>query len=167
MNDGLGTNWNKIDSFPVLSYKLFNMDQNNVIRVAMIGPACVGKTEILRRLSGQRFRAAYFPTMGSETWSVELPGCRFLVTEYSGQEQLRYVPQAELDAISAYIVVTTNSRVLTRAAKKLAKKMPDNIPHCTVINGYDIPEHMCCDAKNMTNLEAPFYFIAHWYENNR
>jgi len=160
--------WIKIDSFILFLVKLFNMDQNAEIRVAMIGPAGVGKTEILRRLSGQPFRPAYHPTLWSETWTVDLPGRRFIVTEYSGQEQLRYVPKAELDAISAYIVVTTKSRLNTRSAKKLASKMPDNIPHCIVFNKSDLSgttDNRCCSAKTMENLEAPFYFIADYYAN--
>jgi GTPase SAR1 family protein len=144
------------------------MDKNAEIRVAMIGPAGVGKTEILRRLSGNLFRPAYHPTSATETWTVEFTGRRFIVTEYSGQEQLRDVPQAELDAISAYIVVTTKRKLDTRSAKILAARMPVNIPHCIVFNKSDLSgmtDDDCCSAKTMENLEAPFYFIANYYTN--
>ena len=145
------------------------MDQNNLIRVAMIGPSGTGKTEILRRLRGNPFRDAYLPTVGSETWNVDFPNVRFLVTEYSGQEQLRDVPQSELDAISAYIVVTTKCPLDMRDANRLAAKMPDNIPHCTVVNKSDLSgtsDHDGCSAKTMENLESPFYYIARFYINN-
>lgn len=137
------------------------MDQNNTreIHVAMIGPAGVGKTEILRRLSGQPFRSSYHPTQGTQLWTIDFPGKRFLVTEYSGQEQ---IPQAELDAISAYIVVTTLTPLNIRLAKALAAKMPQNIPHCTVFNKADLSglvDNRCCSAKTMENVESPFYFI--------
>jgi GTPase SAR1 family protein len=138
------------------------MDQNNLFRVAMIGPAGVGKTEILRRLSGQPFRPAYHPTHGTQTWNVDFPEIRFIVTEYSGQEMLRNVTQAELNSFSAYILVTTHSPLDIRLAKALAAKIPNNIPYCTVYNKtdlYDTTFNVCCSAKNMDNLEAPFYCI--------
>jgi GTPase SAR1 family protein len=118
------------------------------IRVAMIGPGGAGKTEILRRLSCEPFRPSYHPTYGSEIWTIDLQGFRFIVTEYSGQEQLRYVSREELDAIQNYIVVTTESPVDLRSSEKLAKKMPENIPSCWVVNKIDF------------NLQEPFMRIA-------
>jgi small GTP-binding protein len=140
---------------------------NNGIRVAMIGPGGVGKTEILRRLSGQPFRPAYHPTHGSETWDLLVDGIRFIVTEYSGQEQLRNVPQEELDAIEAYIVVATESSVDMRAARKLQKKMPDNIPHCLVVNKIDVKgsfQPFICTAKGDFGLRHIFLHIASFYD---
>jgi GTPase SAR1 family protein len=133
------------------------------IRVAMIGPGGAGKTEILRRLSGEPFRPSYHPTHGSEIWAIDLQGIRFIVTEYSGQEQLRYVPKEELDAIQNYIMVTTESPVDLRSSEKLARKMPENIPSCWVVNKIDVKgttHDLGCSAKRNFNLQEPFMRIA-------
>ena len=139
------------------------MQSNNEIRVAMIGPDGAGKTEILRRLSGESFRPSYHPTYGSEIWTIDLQGIRFIVTEYSGQEELRYVSQEELDAIQNYIVVTTESQLDLRSSKKLAKKMPENIPSCLVVNKIDVKgttHDLGCSARRNFNLQEPFMRIA-------
>jgi hypothetical protein len=138
----------------------------NEIRVAMIGPDGVGKTEILRRLSGENFRPAYHPTIGSQVWNIDLGDFRFIVTEYSGQEQLRYVPKEELDAIQNYIVVATESPTVLRAARRLQKKMPDNIPHCFVVNKIDVRgsfSPFVCSAKSDFGLRHIFHHIAAFY----
>jgi GTPase SAR1 family protein len=40
------------------------------IRVAMIGPAGVGKTSILRRIGGVGFEPRYLPTVGTQMYLV-------------------------------------------------------------------------------------------------
>jgi GTPase SAR1 family protein len=136
------------------------------IRVALIGTDGSGKTEIMRRLSGEAFRPAYYPTWGTETWNVTIENLSFIVTEYSGQEQLLNVPQEELDAITAYILVTVDTRLGIRSGRRLQAKLPD-VPHCVVMNKTDVypTNHAfkCC-AKTNDNLDAPFLRIAQLYE---
>ena len=147
------------------------MNNNMEIRVAMIGPQGVGKTEILRRLSNQNFRPAYHPTVRSEVWTIDVQGIRFIVTEYSGQEIYWSVPQEELDAITACIMVTSGSRRDIAITAKLTEKIPNNIPFCLVANKTDVypnpnPNNIVCCAKTNHNLEAPFMHIAEYYINN-
>ena len=142
------------------------------IRVALLGTGGVGKSEMIRCLCyGEPFVPTYHPTFGSETHYLDLDDVRFVITEYSGQEQLRYVPQEELDSITAYILVSQPSRAHRHAMKVLKKRLPDNIPHCTVMNKSDIyarpdPKHMWCSAKTGANLLDPFRYIANHYVNN-
>jgi small GTP-binding protein len=132
------------------------------IRVALIGPGGVGKTEIMRRIVGADFRAAYVPTHGSQMWVVTIENIQFIVTDYSGQEQLRYVPQEELDAIESYILVMTESDTVAREAMRIQAKMP-SVPYCVVVNKTDVCpsnyEIQCC-AKTNTKLTEPFIEIA-------
>jgi len=143
-----------------------------VIRVALLGTGGVGKSEMIRCLCyGEPFVPSYHPTSGSETHILDLNEHQFVITEYSGQEQLRYVPQEELDAITAYIVVSQPSRVHRHAMKELKKRLPAKIPHCTVMNKSDIyarpdPKYMWCSVKTGTNLLEPFRYIANQYVNN-
>jgi GTPase SAR1 family protein len=123
------------------------------IRVALIGPAGVGKTTWIRRLS-EPFEPRYFPTEGKELHVVEIPGIQFLVTEYAGQEQFRGIPQEELDAITAYIVMTASKRDL-KCARKLMRRMPKHIPYSFVRQDQDL-----FSVKDHVNLLAPFQDIA-------
>lgn len=138
------------------------------IHVAMIGAGAVGKTEILRRLSGESFRPTYHPTDGSELWTLDLEGTRFIVKEYSGRSRLRDVPQEELDSITAYIIVTTELPLDKRVGRELQKKMPNNIPYCVVVNKIDVVQSnhdlKCCAKQNIT-LSAPFLRIADYFLN--
>ena len=142
------------------------------IRVALLGTGGVGKSEMIRRLCyGTPFSPTYCPTEGCETHYLELDDVRFVITEYSGQEQLRYAPQDELAAITSYIIVSQPSRAHRKAEKEMKKRLPDNIPCCTVMNKSDIyarpdPRHMWCSAKTGTNLLDPFHYIANHYVNN-
>ena len=141
---------------------------NNEIHVAMLGPGGVGKTEILRRLSGNGFRPAYHQTSGSEVWAITVQGIRFIVTEYSGQEMCWNVPQEELAAITACIMVTSGNRRDRLTSAKLSEKIPDNIPFCLVANKMDVypcPNQLVCCAKTNYNLESPFMRIAEYYNN--
>jgi GTPase SAR1 family protein len=137
-----------------------------VIRVALIGTGGVGKSEMIQRLCyGNPFSPTYFPTEGKESHLLDLDEVKFVITEYSGQEQLRYVPQEELASITAYILVSQPSRAHRQALKELKKRLPANIPNCTVMNKSDIyarpdPQHMWCSAKTGTNLLEPFRYIA-------
>jgi len=125
------------------------------IHVALIGPAGVGKTTWIRRLS-EPFEPRYFPTEGKENHVVEIPGIQFMVTEYAGQEQFRGIPQEELDAITAYIVMATASKVDLRAARKLMRRMPKHIPYSFVVN----KDPDLFSVKDNVNLLAPFQDIA-------
>lgn len=142
------------------------------IRVALIGPAAVGKSTILSRIGGVEFEPRYFPTVGTQMHRLDLPGVRFEITEYAGQEQFRGIPQEELDAITSYIVVTSAFKHDTIAAAKLTRRMPDNIPHCVLVNKNDLLKlgrnnHISCSARRNENLLAPFREIAsHFLENN-
>jgi GTPase SAR1 family protein len=142
------------------------------IRVAMIGPAGVGKTSILRRIGGVGFEPRYLPTVGTQMYQVELPGVRFEITEYAGQEQFRGIPQAELDAITSYIVVTTSSKTDSVGAAQLMRRMPDNIPHCVIQNKNSLKREnnmacLTCSARLNDNLLAPFREIAsHFLDTN-
>jgi GTPase SAR1 family protein len=131
-----------------------------VIRVAMIGPGGVGKSSILRRIGGAQFDPRYFPTEGKELHVLDLPGVRFEITEYSGQEQFRGIPQEELQAITAYIVVTTPSKQNTLIGQKLMRRLPDNIPYSVVVNKSELGEmdqtQTTCSARQNDNLLAPF-----------
>ena len=136
------------------------------IRVAMIGPAGVGKTTILSRIGGVGFEPRYLPTVGTQMYQLDLPGVHFEVTEYAGQEQFRGIPQAELDAITSYIVVTTASKINSIAASRLMRRMPENIPHCVVVNKSDLGRGNCSVRRN-ENLLAPFREIAsHFLDTN-
>ena len=134
------------------------------IRVAMIGPGGVGKSSILRRIGGARFDPRYIPTVGKEFYVLDLPGVRFNITEYAGQEQFRGIPQEELDAITAYIVVTTASRIDSLAARNLMLRMPDNIPYSVVVNKSDVgrvqQNRLTCSVRRNDNLLGPFRDLA-------
>lgn len=140
------------------------------IRVAMIGPAGVGKTTILSRIGGVGFEPRYLPTVGTQMYQLDLPGVHFEITEYAGQEQFRGIPQAELDAITSYIVVTTAVKTDTISAAQLMSRMPDNIPHCVIQNKSDLKREnnrMACSARWNDNLLAPFREIAsHFLDTN-
>ena len=131
-----------------------------VIRVAMIGPGGVGKSSILRRIGGAHFDPRYFPTEGKEYHVLDLLGVRFEITEYAGQEQFRGIPQEELQAITAYIVVTTPSKTDASSAQKLMRRLPDNIPYSVVINKSELGQvdqnQTTCSARRNDNLLAPF-----------
>lgn len=136
-----------------------NSEQNNLdIRVAMVGAAGVGKTEIMRRLLGEDFRAAYHPTE-QNTVVVCIEDVRFLVTEYSGQ---RFYTANDFADVTAYIVVSSDSRADARYAKSIRRLMPDNIPFCQIENKSDISARTLpnsCSAKKKENLEYAFHAI--------
>ena len=131
-----------------------------VIRVALIGPGGVGKSSIVRRLGGAPFDPRYIPTKGREHHVLDFPGIRFEITEYAGQEQFRGIPQEELQAITAYIVVTTPSKKDSTTAQKLMRRLPDKIPYSVVVNKSELRqvEHnrITCSARQNDNLLAPF-----------
>jgi len=142
-----------------------------VIQVALIGPGGVGKSSIVRRLGGTPFEPRYFPTEGKEYHVLDFPGVRFEITEYAGQEQFRGIPQEELDAITAYIVVTTPSKTDSTTAQKLMRRLPDKIPYSVVVNKSELGqvEHtrITCSARQNDNLLAPFReIVAQVLESN-
>ena len=129
------------------------------IRVALIGPGGVGKSSMLRRLGGVPFDPRYFPTEGKEYHVVELPGVRFEVTEYAGQEQFRGITQEH----DAYIVVATASKIDLKGARKLMRRMPKDLPYSFIVNKSDVrrlQSRACCSVKDNDNLLAPFQDIA-------
>lgn len=160
----------KIDVILLNQPELYNMSNSKPeIRVAVLGTGGVGKSEMIRRLCYRTpFSPTYFPTEGRETHILELDDVRFVITEYSGQEQLRH---QELADITSYIIVSQPSRAHRQAEKEMKKRLPDNIPCCTVMSKSDIyarpdPRHMWCSAKTETNLLDPFRYIANHYVNN-
>ena len=164
---------NKIESYSENGITALQTMEITTIRVALIGPAAVGKTTILRRIGGIEFDSQYryYPTVGKQMHRLDLPGVRFEITEYAGQEQFREIPQEELDAITSYIVVTSAFKYDSIAAEKLMRRMPDNIPHCVVVNKSDLLKpgnnRISCSARRNENLLAPFREIAsHFLENN-
>jgi hypothetical protein len=126
------------------------------VYVALIGAAGVGKTSLIHRLGGRPFEPRYFPTE-TQTYVVEMPETRFIVTEYGGQYDDVY--DTNVDAI---IVMTTARAADTRIAFELMRKMPD-LPYCFVENKSDIRTNnanMSCSVKKNENLEAPFLYLA-------
>jgi GTPase SAR1 family protein len=138
------------------------MDNKPLIHVAMVGAAGSGKTEILRRLQGYPFRAAYHPT-GQETITVEFPDYLFVVTEYSGQQY--YSPEVFKD-VTAYLLVSTERRVDQRYAESFHALMPDNIPFAKIENKSDLstrappPGTFACSAKQFTGVTFAFNDLA-------
>ena len=133
---------------------------DNVIRVALVGPGGSGKTEIMRRLLGESFRPAYYPSEDQTEHILDFAGYRFIVTEYSGQY---YRSAQDFQDVSAYILVSTSSRVDRRYAHSLQKIMPQNIPFCIMVNKSDIDattQENMCSAKRNENLDYPFHAIA-------
>jgi len=125
------------------------------VHVALIGAAGVGKTSLIHRLGGRPFEPRYFPTE-TQTYVVEMPETRFIVTEYGGQYDDVY--DTNVDAI---IVMTTAAAADTRIAFELMRKMPD-LPYCFVENKSDIRTNnvnMSCSVKKNENLEAPFLYL--------
>ena len=131
------------------------------IHVAMVGAGGCGKTEILRRLQGYPFRAAYYPT-GEETVTVEFPDYNFVVTEYSG----RYYSQEVFKDVTAYLLVSTERQADKRYADSVQALMPDNIPFAKIETKSDIssrvapPGTFVCSAKRFTGLTFAFNDIA-------
>jgi GTPase SAR1 family protein len=136
------------------------------IRVALIGPSGSGKSGLVHRLCGQPFEPRYFPTYGGENSVLNLPGFRFEITEFGGQERYSTSPQG----YDAYIIVTTSSKLDCNIALKMQDKLPDNIPNCVVLNTRDnqisLPNVMTCSVKRNQNLLEPFRVIAAYFSNN-
>jgi GTPase SAR1 family protein len=135
-----------------------------VIRVAMIGPSGVGKSSLVRRIGGAPFDPRYVQTEGKEYHVLDFPGIRFEITEYAGKEQFRGISQEELDAIRAYIVVTTPSKRDSLGAQKMIRFMPENIPYSIIVNKSELGQveqnRTTCSVKRNDNLLAPFRDIA-------
>ena len=132
-----------------------------MIHIAMVGAAGCGKTEILRRLQGCPFRAAYYPT-DQETVTVEFPDYIFVVTEYSGQ---RFYHRDTFKDVTAYILVSTERRLDRRYAKSIQALMPD-VPFARIENKSDLsvrsppPGTFACSAKQFTRVTFAFNDLA-------
>jgi len=133
-----------------------------VIHVAMVGAAGSGKTEILRRLQGCPFRAAYHPT-DQDTVTLEFPEYLFVVTEYSGQ---RFYHRDTFKDVTAYILVSTERRLDRRYAKSIHALMPENVPFIHIENKSDLsvrppaPGTFACSAKQFLGLTFAFNDLA-------
>jgi GTPase SAR1 family protein len=134
------------------------------IRVALIGPSGCGKTGIVHRLGGQPFEPRYFPTYGGEISVLNLPGFQFEITEFGGQERYSVTPQD----FDAYMIVSS-SKMDYKIACEMRDKLPDNVPHCIVMNKCDVSivsNVMSCSVKRNHNLLEPFRIIAAYFSNN-
>ena len=128
------------------------------VRVAMIGPAGSGKTEMLRRISGLPFRSDYHPTIDKHDSVLYFPGYKFIVTEYSGTDY----PVGAQDIDNYILVITEKDRAF---AKHMETILP-NVPHCTIVNKSDLKRswtEVSCSALTKENLKRPFEKIASHY----
>lgn len=133
------------------------MDNNSVksFKIALIGAGGVGKTSLIRRLGGEPYEPRYFPTLGYKLYVVDMPGVRWYIKEYAGQERYQTVYDTDFDAVLA---VTTASKTDTKIVLEMLRKLP-GIPYCMVENKSDVKvtnHNMCCSAKTQQNLDAPF-----------
>ena len=131
------------------------MDKHyRVYKIALIGAAGVGKTSLVRRAGGQPFEPRYYPTDGYATYVLDLPGARLLIKEYAGQERFQTV----YDDFDAALVVTTASKLDTRIAQEMLRKLP-SLPYYMVENKSDVKvtnHNLCCSAKTGQNMRSRF-----------
>ena len=113
---------------------------NKVKKVAVMGLPGVGKSTLVKLLSGQSLPQDYVPTVGLDFGNVQIGEYKISLWDLGGQEQFRFMYDTFLPGTNAILVVTDSTKDGVLKTKALVDQYKSSVDNFIIIaNKQDLP----------------------------
>jgi small GTP-binding protein len=94
----------------------------NVKKVSIIGLPSVGKSTLIKMLTGQNIPCDYVPTVGLDFGNIQIGDAQISLWDLGGQDQFQWMWDNFLPGTSTILVVTDSTRVGVQKTKEFVNK---------------------------------------------
>ncbi len=112
---------------------------NKVKKVAVMGLPGVGKSTLIKLLSGQSLPQDYIPTIGLDFGNAQIGDYKVSFWDFAGQEQFRFLYDTFLPGTSTILVVTDSTKEGVLKTKVLVDKYKSSGSIVVIANKQDLP----------------------------
>ncbi|MHA1917948.1 MAG: ADP-ribosylation factor-like protein [Candidatus Ranarchaeia archaeon] len=129
------------------------------MKISLLGEGGVGKTTILNLIAGNELPQVHVPTIGIEIYKVALKfgSRRFVLWDFSGQNQYRDLWKTQIIASEIVIIVTNSTEENLNSSMEIIKNIKEILPNTLILgvaNMQDIPNTLS-PIKIGKNLKVP------------
>jgi small GTP-binding protein len=113
---------------------------SRVKKVSVIGLPNVGKSTLVKMLSGKVIPRDYVPTVAIDFGDTQIGDCKVCLWDLGGQDQFRFMYDSFLPGTSTILVVTDSTPLGVQKTKALVDKYKSSVQNFVVIaNKQDVP----------------------------
>ncbi|MHA1131888.1 MAG: ADP-ribosylation factor-like protein [Candidatus Helarchaeota archaeon] len=113
---------------------------NKIKKVAVMGLPNVGKSTLVKMLSGKRVPQDYVPTVAIDFGDTQIGDCKVCLWDLGGQEQFRFMYDSFLPGTNTILVVTDSTIHGVQQTKPLIDKYKNAVQNFIIIaNKQDLP----------------------------